>query len=92
MNDKDKDKKTRKRYELILPLELKKSLYYKYPIDVKVLNNAEVIFSHKVINGLLLFTRDEDVWADYVVYVGKRYADFYPFWLHYMKEAVLSEN
>lgn len=80
------------RYELILPIELEKSLNYKYPVDVKLLNNAEVIFSYRVICGELLFTRDEDIWADYVVYISKRYADFYPFWLHYMKEAVLSED
>jgi predicted nucleotidyltransferase len=80
------------KYELILPIELEKSLNYKYPVDVKLLNNAETIFSYRVICGELLFTRDEDIWADYVVYISKRYADFYPFWLHYMKEAVLSED
>ncbi|MFN3480127.1 MAG: nucleotidyltransferase domain-containing protein [Thermodesulfovibrionales bacterium] len=79
------------RYELSLPLELEKALNYRYPIDVKVLNNAEVIFSYRVISGRLLFLRDEDLWTDYVVYISKRYADFYPFWLHYMKEDVLSE-
>ncbi len=80
------------RSELILPLELEKSLNYKYPIDVKVLNNAEIIFSNRVICGRLLFARDEDIWTDYVVYISKRYADFYPFWPRYMKEAVLSED
>lgn len=80
------------KYEISLPIELEKALSYKYPVDVKLLNNAEVIFSYKVINGLLLFTRDEDLWANYVVYISKRYADFYPFWLYYVKEAVLSED
>jgi predicted nucleotidyltransferase len=80
------------KYEIILPIDMEKSLNYKYPVDVKLLNNAETIFSYRVICGELLFTRDEDIWADYVVYISKRYADFYPFWLHYMKEAVLSED
>ena len=89
---KDYRKEDWEKYELKLPIELEKKLSYKYPLDVKLLNNAEVIFAHNVICGILLLNKDEDIWADYVVYIAKRYNDFYPFWLHYMKEAVLSED
>ncbi|MBI3592110.1 MAG: nucleotidyltransferase domain-containing protein [Nitrospirae bacterium] len=76
------------RYEIELPLELEKILEYKYPVDVNVVNRADILLIKNIIQGELLFTRDEDLWADFVVYHAKLYADEGEIILYYMKEAI----
>jgi predicted nucleotidyltransferase len=77
------------KYEIDLPIELEKTLQYKYPIDVTIINRADIFLIKNIIKGELLFAKDEDFWADFVVYHGKVYATDGEYLLHYMKEAIL---
>ncbi len=74
-------------YETRLPNLLEKRLCYRYPVDVRALNGCDILFLHNVIQGEIIFVRDEDLWADFVVYVGKSYGDIGAKILSYMKEA-----
>lgn len=76
------------KYKIELPGELEKTLEYKYPIDVSVINRADIFLIKNIIQGELLFTKDEDLWADFVVYHGKVYAGEAEQLLRYMKEAI----
>ncbi|MEW6570595.1 MAG: nucleotidyltransferase domain-containing protein [Nitrospirota bacterium] len=75
------------KYEIELSIELEKCLQYKYPVDLRVINKSNILFVHNVIQGELLFTRDEDLWTDFVVYVSARYNDIASIFNHYFKEA-----
>lgn len=76
------------KYEIDLPIDLEKTLEYKYPIDVNVINRADIFLIKNAIQGELLFTKDEDLWADFVIYHGKVYAGEGEQILRYMKEAI----
>lgn len=76
------------KYEIDLPIDLEKTLKYKYPVDVNVINRADIFLVKNVIQGELLFAKDEDLWADFVVYYGKVYAGEGEQILRYMKEAI----
>lgn len=76
------------KYEIDLPIELGKLLEYRYPLDVNVVNKANFLLMRNIIHGNLLFTKDEDLWADFVVYHGKKNADDGEHLLGLMKEAV----
>ncbi len=76
------------RYEIELPLALESLLDYRYQIDIAVINTADIFLVKNVINGELIFTKDEDLWADFVVYHGKMYASDGKRILYYMKEAI----
>ncbi|MEW6419184.1 MAG: nucleotidyltransferase domain-containing protein [Nitrospirota bacterium] len=78
------------KYEIELSLELEKCLHYKYPVDLRVINGSNILFMHNVVQGELLFISDEDLWTDFIVYIGKLYGDSGLRFLHYMKEAVTS--
>lgn len=39
------------KYELTLPYEIERILQFRFPVDVKVLNDKNVIFSYNVIRG-----------------------------------------
>lgn len=75
-----------KYYELVLPTEIEKELPFKYSIDCRLLNNAELLFSRNVVKGMPILVKDEEEWEDYVIRILKAFADFYPFWRYYLKE------
>ncbi len=77
------------KYEIELSVELEKCLQYKYPVDLRVINGSNILFMHNVVQGELLFTRDEDLWVDFVVYVSTRYNDIASIFNHYFKEAYI---
>jgi len=52
-------------YSIDLSLELER-LVSEYPVDVVVLNNASLPVAFHVTEGILLFSRDEDLWTDFV--------------------------
>lgn len=56
--------------------------------DLNVINRADLFLIKDVIQGELLFTKDENLWADLVVYHGKLYAGEGKQLLHHMKEAI----
>ncbi|MBE0427153.1 MAG: nucleotidyltransferase domain-containing protein [Nitrospirae bacterium] len=77
------------KYEIELSIELEKCLQYKYPVDLRVINKSDILFVHNVIQGELLFIRDEDLWTDFVVYVSLKYNDIASVFNHYFKEAYI---
>ncbi|WP_346765908.1 nucleotidyltransferase domain-containing protein [Thermococcus sp. 9N3] len=61
-------------YELKLAVELE--LLLKYPVDVRVLNDAPPAFRYRVLHGKLLFTRDEEKWLEFYDLTVREYLDF----------------
>ena len=60
------------------------------PVDVRVLNWAPVSFCYHVLQGRLLFSRDEEARARWAVQVIARYLDVKPLRYRALKEAMLS--
>jgi hypothetical protein len=77
------------KYETELSVELEKCMQYRCPVDLRVINGSNILFMHNVVQGELLFTRDEDLWTDFVVYVSTRYNDIASIFNHYFKEAYI---
>ncbi len=77
------------KYEIELSIELEKSLHYKYPIDLRTINKSDILFVYNVIQGELLFLKDEDLWTDFVVYISLRYNDIAYLFNHYFKVAYI---
>ncbi|MFN3395247.1 MAG: nucleotidyltransferase domain-containing protein [Thermodesulfovibrionales bacterium] len=86
---KERDRET---YEIELPLELQRSSEYKYPFDIIVLNRADIFLIKNVIEGELLFTKDEDLWSDFVEKALLRYIDIAPVFYRSFKEAYLENE
>lgn len=89
------DKTVNWNYEIEIAADIEKRLRnegFDIPVDARVINRSEVLYVHEVIQGKLLFVKDEDLWADFVVDVSKRYDDIYPLWEHFMKEALHHES
>lgn len=61
--------------EVALTNETEHILDYEYQIDLVVMNNKDIPLLANIIEGELLFTRDEDMWADYVTYIAMYYND-----------------
>lgn len=61
-------------YETELSVELTSLL--KKDVDVRVLNRAPLGFQHAVLQGELLFTRDEKLLTDFIERVGWDYMQF----------------
>lgn len=61
-------------YMLSLSLEVESSLK-RYPVDVVVMNNASLPLLFKITQGKLLFTKNEDVWGDFVAKTWSLYHD-----------------
>jgi predicted nucleotidyltransferase len=79
------------RYALKLPNELEKQLNYRYPVDLSIINEADILLVKNIIQGNLLFVKDEDLWADFVVDASMRYNDIAPLFDYYFKEAHLEK-
>lgn len=77
-------------YSMKLGLELE-ALLRKCPVDVVVLNNAPCHLAFRVIQNELLFTRDENLWADFVVYISVKHNDIAPLFNHYFEEAYIEK-
>jgi len=77
-----------KKYELGLASDLEKHINYSYPVDVRVINGSDIFYVQNVIQGEILFIRDEDLWADFVVFISKLYGDIGQRIIHYKKEAI----
>ncbi|MGC9046159.1 MAG: nucleotidyltransferase domain-containing protein [Thermodesulfovibrio aggregans] len=75
-------------YEIALPDKIEKKI--KYPVDCKVLNDADVIFAYNVVKGKLIIVKNEELWEDFLIYTLKSYADFYPYWMRHLKEVLAS--
>lgn len=61
-------------YAIELSLELE-SAVKSYPIDVIVINKAPLSLAFKIIHGNLLFTKNENLWIEYVTKICLLYHD-----------------
>ncbi len=61
-------------YQMALSVELTRAL--RLPVDVQVLNDAPLGFQHSVLQGELLFARDEAHLTDFIEHVGWEYMQF----------------
>lgn len=72
-------------YELNLELELEDAV--KYPVDVRVINNAPLAFCQNVIrHGRIILQRDPNLHSDFMGRILKEYFDFAPFRRRYLEE------
>ncbi len=58
-------------------------------VDLVVINKGDTLFLRNVISGRLLFTRNEDLWADFVTDVSVKADEFLPFYRNFFKEAYI---
>jgi len=75
--------------EITLANAIESLIDYQYPVDVVVMNNKDLTIIAEIIEGELLFTRDIDLWADYVVDRVIRYNDMSYYRDLYIREAYL---
>lgn len=61
-------------YEISLSIQLEKIV--KYKIDVKVINFLPLSLKYHITKGILLFTKDEILYENFVCSVWKEYMDF----------------
>lgn len=59
--------------------ELKDTLKIKHDIDVRILNRGTLLFLHQVLNGKLIFCRDERRRIEFETSTIRKYLDFKPF-------------
>jgi len=61
----------------------------KYPVDVRVLNQAPISFSQNVIRtGRIIIDKDPNLRADFETRILKQYYDFSPFQRRYLREVM----
>ena len=76
--------------ELDLSQRIEDAFECEFPVEVKIVNHAPVSFRFSVIQGSLLFTRDEDVMVEFMTTTARQYLDFAPLRRRYIKEAMAS--
>ncbi len=74
-------------YEMTLSTELTQAL--RVMVDVHVLNGAPLGFCHSVLQGKVLFVRDEEMLADYIERVSLEYMDFEHLGRIYLREVLM---
>lgn len=79
-------------WAMALEQELAQSGRRRFPVDVRLLNDAPVTFCYHVLRGRLLFCRNEEKWADWAVQVVTRYLDSKPLRDRALREAMQSWN
>jgi predicted nucleotidyltransferase len=78
--------------EAELELEAKLSnVVIRYPVDIRILNNASLSFRYNVIkNGQPIVVNNDNIRSDFVEATLSYYFDFSPFLKEYLKEALRS--
>jgi len=76
--------------ELDLPQRLEDALDSKFPVEVKIVNQAPLSFRFSVIKGKLLFARNDDILVNFMTTTARQYLDFAPLRQRYIKEAMAS--
>jgi len=86
-----RDKARHTRHEIALEMELEK--IFNYPFDIRIVNNAPLSFRYNVLkNGRLLFSKDEDLSANFAARTMSDYVDFLPYRKRYLKEVLNLET
>lgn len=70
-------------YTMTLSMALTRRLHL--PVDIQVLNNAPLGFQHQVLQGQLLFTRNELLLTDYIEAVANQYTAFAHYLVEYLE-------
>ncbi|HBV96291.1 MAG TPA: hypothetical protein DEF36_04500 [Desulfotomaculum sp.] len=82
-----RDKASYTRREIALEMEIEKM--FNYPFDIRILNNAPLSFRYNVLkNGKLLFSKNEDLSANFAARTMSDYIDFLPYRKRYLKEVL----
>jgi predicted nucleotidyltransferase len=58
----------------------------KFPVDVRVINDAPLPFRYNVSRGIPLIVNDKEVYARFLERTWDEYLDFHPVALQYLKE------
>lgn len=81
------DRRKALNYEMKLALEIEAKI--KISIDIKILNFVPLYFQFHVLQGELLFTRDEEIWTNFFDLTIRKHLDFKPLRDEYLKELSL---
>ncbi len=73
-------------YEADLADDIMTTLPKRIPVDVKILNDTNVVFQYNVIKGRLIKDMDPDVRCRKIEYILSRYFDLNPILKHYTRE------
>ncbi len=57
-----------------------------FPVDVRVLNHAPLLFRYQVSQGEPLFVQDDALLTTFLAQTWSRYLDFRPFALQYLRD------
>lgn len=75
-------------YSLRLSSELSSQIGFE--VDVQILNYASLGFKHSVLkNGILLFSKDENLRLDLIESISREYMDFYELAMQYIRDIAL---
>jgi len=58
----------------------------KEEIDIRILNKAPIGFAFNVLQGEILFSKNENLLTDFIEKIGKAYSEFYYLNKEYTKE------
>jgi len=58
----------------------------KFPLDIRIVNRAPVLFRYAVTKGRVLFCREERAWVEFCERTWKEYLDFEPVARLYIQE------
>jgi len=75
-------------YETRLCQQIEEALNNLFLVELKVINQAPISFCYHVIRGEILFVRDEDSVAAFMVRVARGYLDMAPIRHRYMTEVM----
>jgi predicted nucleotidyltransferase len=71
-------------YELELGCEIESKI--KIPVDLKIINFAPLYFQFHILQGKILFIKDEELWANFLDLTLRKYLDFKPLREEFLKE------
>lgn len=58
----------------------------RFPLDIRIVNRAPVLFRYAVTKGRVLFCRDERIWMEFCERTWGEYLDFEPIARRYIEE------
>lgn len=78
--------------EITLTAKVAELIGYEYEIDLVLMNNKDISLLANIIEGEVLFIKDEDLWSDYVTYIAMSYNDMAYYRDLYLREAYLEHQ
>ncbi len=71
-------------YEIELGYEIESKI--KIPVDLRIINFAPLYFQFHILQGKILFIKDEELWANFLDLTLRKYLDFKPLREEFLKE------